>query len=84
MVGPIPTQPGLLHHVLGLGQTAEHPVGDRDQQRPVLLERLDTRGFNGHVLPLIAATRHRRDDLSGPKRDIAAPAGCLTYCATLI
>src|SRR5215471_15432871 len=33
-------QQRLLHHVLGLGHAAEHPVCDRERDRPQLLEQL--------------------------------------------
>ena len=39
-VGAAEPQPGLLHGVVGLGHRAQHPVGDRPQARPVLLEPL--------------------------------------------
>jgi hypothetical protein len=29
----------LLDHVLGLGDTTEHPVGDRERDRPQLVEQ---------------------------------------------
>jgi hypothetical protein len=32
-------QQRFLHHVLGLGDTAEHPVGDRECDRPQLVEQ---------------------------------------------
>jgi hypothetical protein len=41
-------QPGFLNRVLGLGHAAEDPVGDREQQRPQLLELLAP----GHVSSL--------------------------------
>ena len=79
-IGPVPAQPGLLHHVLGLGQAAEHPVGDRDQERPVRLERLHHCHLIGHAptstLWLILDTRR----IGGQKRDIGRAdcggAGC--------
>jgi hypothetical protein len=37
-IRPAEPEPGLLHRVLGLGPGAQHPVGDRLQARPVLLE----------------------------------------------
>jgi hypothetical protein len=37
---PMPPQERLLHDVLGLRDAAEHPVGDREQQRPQLLGEL--------------------------------------------
>src|SRR5262245_55443538 len=30
----------LPHHILGLGDAAEHPVGDRERDRPQLLKQL--------------------------------------------
>src|SRR5215475_7827969 len=33
-------QQRFLHHVLGLGDAAEHPVGDGERDRPQLLEQL--------------------------------------------
>ena len=36
--GAAQTQPGVLHGVAGLGQRAEHPVGDGPQMRSLLLE----------------------------------------------
>src|SRR3712207_9413151 len=32
-------QQRFLHHVLGLGDAAEHPVGDRERDRPQLVEQ---------------------------------------------
>src|SRR5262249_32627965 len=32
-------QQRFLHQVLGLGDTAEHPVGDRERDRPQLVEQ---------------------------------------------
>jgi len=32
-------QQRLLHHVLGFGDAAEHPVGDRERDRPQLVEQ---------------------------------------------
>jgi hypothetical protein len=32
-------QERFLDHVLGLGDTAEHPVGDRERDRPQLVEQ---------------------------------------------
>jgi hypothetical protein len=37
-VGTCEPQPGVLHGVVGLAERAEHPVGDRAEMRPVLLE----------------------------------------------
>ncbi len=37
-VGPHPADEGLLHHVLGIGDRAEHPVGDADQPRTQRIE----------------------------------------------
>lgn len=39
-VGGVPAQPRVLHHVLGVGQAPEHAVGDRTEQRAVLLENV--------------------------------------------
>ena len=39
-------QQRLLDHVLGFGDAAEHPVGDRERRRPHLLELVF---FGGHV-----------------------------------
>jgi AcrR family transcriptional regulator len=47
-------QPGLLHRVLGLGHAAEDPVGDREQQRPQLLELLGP----GQARPSLNPWRH--------------------------
>ena len=33
------TKQRFLHHVLGLGHAAEHPVGDRERDRPQLVEQ---------------------------------------------
>ena len=38
--GAAEPQPGLLHGVVGLADRAQHPVGDRPQAAPVLLEPL--------------------------------------------
>src|SRR5262245_48062602 len=32
-------QQRLLHHLLGLGDAAEHPVGDRERDRPQLVKQ---------------------------------------------
>jgi hypothetical protein len=32
-------QQRFLHHVLGLGDASEHPVGDRERDRPQLVEQ---------------------------------------------
>src|SRR5512133_160241 len=37
-------QQRFLHHVLGLGDAAEHPVGDRERDRPQLLKQSLTIG----------------------------------------
>ena len=42
VTGPRVAQPGLLHDILRLGDTAEHPVGDRDEMRS-----FDFEGFGG-------------------------------------
>src|SRR5262249_29213608 len=34
MVGGLPPHPRLLHHILGLGRTTEHPIRDPEQTRP--------------------------------------------------
>ena len=47
-------QPGLLDRVLGLGHAAEDPVGDREQQRPQLLELLGP----GHASSSLKPWRH--------------------------
>jgi hypothetical protein len=39
-VGAADPQPGVLDGVVGLAERAEHPVGDRAEMRPVLLELL--------------------------------------------
>ncbi len=39
-VGAAQPNPRLLHGVVRLGEGAEHPVGDRPQVGPVLLESL--------------------------------------------
>jgi len=35
---PRPTQPGVLHHVLGLRDRAKHPIGEAEQPGPLRLE----------------------------------------------
>jgi hypothetical protein len=47
-----PGQPGLLQHVLGVADGAEHVVGDGEQQR-TMLQELPGRHLAGH------AVRHR-------------------------
>ncbi len=42
-VGAVHPQPCLLNGVLGLGQRAQHAVGDRTEMRPVLLELIHGR-----------------------------------------
>jgi hypothetical protein len=41
----LPSQEGFLHHVLGLGDLAQHAVSDPEQQGSVLLKRLHRRRF---------------------------------------
>ena len=53
-VGAAEAQPRLLDGVVGLAERAEHPVGDRAQMRPVLLELL------GLVLVSSTVTSSRR------------------------
>src|SRR3712207_7968174 len=36
---PVHPQQRFLHHVLGPGDAAEHPVGDRERDRPQLVEQ---------------------------------------------
>ena len=43
-------QERLLHDVLGLADAAEHPVGDREQQRAQLLVRVGCHGRGGHLV----------------------------------
>ena len=38
--GGLVAQPGLLDRVIGFSHAAQDPVGDREQQRPQLLELL--------------------------------------------
>ena len=38
LVGAVPAQPGILHHVLGIGADAQHAVGDGKQAGPQGLE----------------------------------------------
>jgi hypothetical protein len=37
-IGVLPADPGLLHHVLGIRDGAEHPVGDAEESPPVCIE----------------------------------------------
>src|SRR5690606_17314492 len=41
LVGPVPAQPGLLDHVLGVGAAAEQPVGQRQQALLVSMEMIN-------------------------------------------
>src|SRR5436309_6264138 len=52
--GGLVAQPGLLDRVLGLAHAAEDPVGDREQQRPQLLELLGP----GHAASSLKPSRH--------------------------
>ncbi len=52
--GGLVAQPGLLERILGLAHTAQYPVGDREQQRPQLLELLGP----GHASPSLKPWRH--------------------------
>src|SRR5215213_1589149 len=52
--GGLVAQPGLLDRILGLAHTAQYPVGDREQQRPQLLELLGP----GHASPSLKPWRH--------------------------
>ena len=38
-IGTVPAEVGLLHHVLGIGTRAKHPVGDSVQARSMLVEQ---------------------------------------------
>lgn len=55
-VGLMPTQPGVLHHILGFRDRAEHPIGDAVQARPQPGERqrggIGRRGRGGRVGPV--------------------------------
>ena len=78
-VGAAQPQPRLLHGVLGLGDRAEHPVGDRPQLRAVLLELL------GQPVAIVTShpsvgIRHPIDDphaadVTGRRRDRARKRG---------
>jgi hypothetical protein len=48
-VGAAQAQPRLLHRVVGLARGAQHPVGDRVQVLPVLLEALGEQFLIWHV-----------------------------------
>jgi transketolase len=52
--GGLVAQPGLLDRVLCFGHAAEDPVGDREQQRPQLLELLAP----GHASSFLKPWRH--------------------------
>ena len=52
--GGLVAQPGLLDRVLCLGHAAEDPVGDREQERPQLLELLAP----GHASSSLKPCRH--------------------------
>ena len=52
--GGLVAQPGLLDRVLGLAHAAQDPVGDREQQRPQLLELLGP----GHASSSLKPCRH--------------------------
>ena len=41
MVGRVPAQVGVLHHVLGLGARAEHAIGEPSKRAPMRLESRD-------------------------------------------
>src|SRR5262249_12373843 len=72
-------QQRLLHHVLGLGHAAEHPVGDRERDRPQLLQQLlpRTHAANPRRQPGCAG-RHRSPRLAMAP---AAPRSPLTRTA---
>ncbi len=52
--GGLVAQPGFLDRVLGLAHAAEDPVGDREQQRPQLLELFSP----GHASSSLKPWRH--------------------------
>src|SRR5688500_5255106 len=58
-------KPGFLNGVVGLGERAEHPIGDGTQVRAVLLEALGELGIlvRGHVLRPVGVRR-----VTPPKR----------------
>ena len=62
-VGAAEAQPRLLDGVVGLAQRAEHPVGDRAQVRPVLLE----------LLGLVLVARPRSHPLVGVRHSSDEP-----------
>jgi hypothetical protein len=49
-VGAVEPQPGLLEGVVGLARRTEHPVSDRPQPRPLLLEPLGQRVHRARLL----------------------------------
>jgi hypothetical protein len=46
-------EPRVLHDILGFADAAEHPVGNRKQERPMGLERgsVPVSRYHGHVRP---------------------------------
>src|SRR5262249_44276902 len=42
-----PAQPGVLHHVLGLGEAAQHAVGEPVEPGPLFLEGVGQDGVHG-------------------------------------
>ena len=69
LVGAGPPEPGVLHHVLGVGERAEHPVGEPEQPGPL--------GGEGGVA--FASRRHRSPAVGvgggGPAGGLAAGEG---------
>src|SRR5262249_9556312 len=51
---PLPTQPRLLHHVLGARHVAEHAIGEREQRGTMRLEAGVARRL--HDALLVAST----------------------------
>jgi hypothetical protein len=56
--GLMDPQQRVLRHVLGFGDAAEHPVGDRERDRPQLVEQLLATGHVNSCRQLGCAGSH--------------------------
>src|SRR5690606_24867686 len=55
---PLVARVGLLHHVLGVAHRAEHPIGDREQQRSQRLRLLVGLGHGAAPTASVSACRN--------------------------
>ena len=70
MVGRVPAQIGVLHHVLGLGTRAEHAIGEPRQRTPMRLEShnvlFENRAHAAEALGIDCVRSHNTGTFSPP------------------